>query len=141
LVKNPGRILAIRQTVNLDVNGLPILETYDLPQGGKVIDDNGAFVVNVPMNLDFITTDEFGFQVISNNPNIGIPTKGKYRFKFKWVNEQGLSNSIMRANYLVPNIKEHGWNTSTTDPFNNFQPITVNLSIAAGQTSEQYILS
>jgi hypothetical protein len=141
LVAGPGQILALRQTIFADPNGYPQLEPFSFIDDGKVIDDNGAFVVNVPMNLDLVTTDEFGNQVISNDPNIGIPTKGKYRFKFKWVNEQGLSNSTMRANYLVPNIKEHGWNSSATDPFNNFQPTTVNIQIAAGQTSGQYILS
>jgi len=141
LVAGPGQILALRQTIFADPNGYPQLEPFSFIDDGKVIDDNGAFVVNVPMNLDLVTTDEFGNQVISNDPNIGIPTKGKYRFKFKWVNEQGLSNSTMRANYLVPNIKEHGWNSSATDPFNNFQPTTVNIQIAAGQTSGQYTLS
>jgi len=36
-----------------------ILEQYQLEQGGKVIDENGAFVVDVPMNLDYVTTNEF----------------------------------------------------------------------------------
>ena len=142
LITGPGQILAVRQTIFADPNGYPQLETFSFADDGKIIDDNGAFVVNVPMNLDFLSTDEFGNQVISNNPNIGIPTKGKYRFKFKWINEQGLSNSIMRGNYLIPNVKEHGWTLgSSIDPFNTFQPVNVNLQIPAGQLSGSYIFT
>ena len=83
---------------------------------GKVIDGDGTFLFNVPMNLDYIYTNEFGEQVLSDDPSKGIPTKGRYRFKFKWQNQQGLQNNFMRADFLVPNIKEYGW-TSNTDPF------------------------
>ena len=118
LVTGPGQILAIRQTINSDQDGLPILEEYKLEQNGKVIDGDGSYLVNVPMNLDYIYTNEFGEQAISNDPKIGIPTKGKYRFKFKWENEGGLQNEFLRANFFVPNVKEHGWTTSSysSDP-------------------------
>jgi hypothetical protein len=152
MVASPGRILAIRQTINSDVNGDPVLEQYQLEQGGKVIDENGAFVVDVPMNLDYVTTNEFGELVLSNDPKIGIPTKGKYRFKIKWEDGEkelgaiqssdsiigpGLINlsafnpkgSLLRANYLVPNIKEYGWENSNSDP--NYLP----------ETTEQYVFS
>lgn len=119
LVAGPGSIQAIRQTIFSDVNGLPVLERWDIEQGGKVIDADGTFVLNVPMNLDYIFTNEFGQQVISNDPTKGIPTKGKYRFKFKWQSEQGLQGSFLRADFLVPNIKEHGWISSSNDPFIN----------------------
>ena len=139
LIAGPGQILAIRQTIFADDNGFPILEPYNLADEGKVIDDNGAFVVNVPMNLDYITTDEFGNQVISNNPSVGIPTKGKYRFKFKWINEQGLQNTYMRGSYLVPNIKEHGWTLgSDYDPTTWFQGQPVNITYLSGTLSQSY---
>jgi hypothetical protein len=69
------------------------------------------------MNLDYVFTNEFGEQVLSDDPSKGIPTKGKYRFKMKWQNEEGLQNSFQRANFLVPNVKEYGWSTSGNDPF------------------------
>ena len=109
LVTAGGTILALRQTINYDVNGRPILEQFSLPEGGKVIDDNGTWLVEVPMNLDFVTTNEFGEQILSNDPAVGIPTKGKYRFRIQYQNENGLNNDILRADYLVPNIKEWGW--------------------------------
>ena len=138
MVAGPGRILAVRQTINTNLNGDPILEQYQLEQGGKVIDENGAFVVDVPMNLDYVTTNEFGELIFSNNPSVGIPTKGKYRFKVK-TNEgekevgaiqtsssiigPSLLNltvfnpkgSLLRGNFLIPNVKEYGWDNGT-DP-------------------------
>jgi len=118
LVTGPGQILAIRQTIDTDVNGRPGLELAKLEDGGQVIDENGAWVIDVPMNLDYVTTNEFGEQVISNDPKIGIPTKGKYRFKINWTQSPDLSQRIRRASYLVPNIKEYGWTTSNgIDPY------------------------
>jgi len=121
LTVNSGEILAIRQTIFQDENGRPILETFELEQGGQVIDENGTWLIDVPMNLDYITTNEFGEQVISDNPEVGIPTNAKYRFKVKWGQSSSLSESIKRGYFLVPNIKEHGWTNSNTDPFK--QPI------------------
>jgi len=115
LVTGQGRILAIRQTINYDINGRPALEQYSLPEGGKIIDDNGTWLANVPMNLDYVTTNEFGEQVLSTDPNVGIPTKGKYRFRIQYQNEDGMNASILRADYLVPNVKEWGWTTANVN--------------------------
>lgn len=119
LVAGPGQILAIRQTINVDDNGKPILEQYNIEQDGKIIDGDGTWLINVPMNIDYVTTNEFGEQILSSDPKIGIPTKGKYRFKIKWQNEEGLQNTFQRGHYLVPNVKEHGWtsNNQSNDPF------------------------
>ena len=81
-----------------------------------MIDDDGTWLVEVPMNLDYVITDEFGNQVLSNDPTKGIPTKGKYRFRIQYQNEDGLNNDILRADYLVPNVREYGWSVSTSDP-------------------------
>ena len=132
LVSGPGEIQAIRHTINSDENGLPILEVYQVEQEGKVIDPDGTYVLNVPMNLDYVFTNEFGEQVLSDDPSKGIPTKGKYRFKFKWQNEEGLQNSFQRANFLVPNIKEYGWSNSANDPFDQAtQSYTYQISAGA----------
>jgi hypothetical protein len=116
LVAGPGEILAIRQTIFKDVNGLPVLETVDLEEGGQVIDENGTWLLDVPMNLDYLITNEFGEQVISDDPKKGIPTKAKYRFKVKWNQSPSLSETVRRGYFLVPNIKEHGWEVSNIDP-------------------------
>lgn len=118
LIAGPGIIQALRQTLFINPEtGYPGLEIYDLEQGGQVIDDNGAWMLDVPMNLDYVITNEFGEQVISPDPKVGIPTKGKYRFKIKWVQGDTLSEAIKRGYFLVPNIREY-WEDKEDDPFN-----------------------
>ena len=65
------------------VTGASWIKQYNLPEGGKIIDDEGTWLTEVPMNLDYVTTNEFGEQILSNDPTVGIPTKAKYRFKIK----------------------------------------------------------
>ena len=124
LVTGPGQILAVRQTIDVDENGDPVLEQYNLPNSGKVIDEDGTFVTDVPMNLDYVVTNEFGEIVLSNDPSIGIPTKGKYRFKVKYQSEENgppfegdqffpIVGEVQRANFIVPQIREYGWNGTT----------------------------
>jgi hypothetical protein len=119
LITGPGQIRAIRQTINLDGSGRPALEVYNLENGGQVIDDDGVWVVNIPMNLDYVTTNEFGQQVISSDPSVGVPTKGRYRFKIKWNQTPSLNTPVRRGYYLVPNIREYGWNLNIEYPVNN----------------------
>ena len=107
LTTGPGQILSIRQTIGVDADGRPVLEEYKLENGGNIIDSDGAWLIELPMNLDYVVTNEFGEQVLSNDPSVGVPTSSKYRFKIKWQNEGGLQNEVQRANYLVPNIKEY----------------------------------
>ena len=109
LVSGPGQILAVRQTIRQDVNGNPILEQLQLEQSGNVIDEDGTWLTELPMNLDYITTNEFGQRVLSFDPNIGVPTKAKYRFKIKWQQSRDLVAQTRRAYFLVPNVREYGW--------------------------------
>jgi hypothetical protein len=117
LQTGPGEIIGVRQTIFNDENGYPLLETANLPKKGKVIDSNGVYVFNVPMNMDYVTTDENGQQVLSLNPEVGIPTTGKYRFKIKYSQPSSFEKrEVRRAYYLVPNVKEYGWVNSESDP-------------------------
>lgn len=109
MVTGPGEILAIRQTIQQDINGRPVLEEFQLESGGQVIDENGTWLIDVPMNMDYYITNEFGEKVLSNDPKKGVPTRGKYRFKVKWNQSPSLSENIKRGYFLVPNVKEHGW--------------------------------
>ena len=117
LIAGPGQILAIRQTIDQDSDGNPVLEQYQLEQSGNIIDGSGVWLTELPMNLDYYITNEFGDKVLSNDPAIGIPTKGKYRFKVKWQQPPTLSEQTRRPYFLVPNVKEYGWSSSTADPF------------------------
>ncbi len=116
LTSGPGQILAIRQTINQDKNGNPVLEQYQLEQAGNIIDGNGVWLTEMPMNLDYVITNEFGEKVLSNDPTIGIPTKGKYRFKIKWQQSASVNEQTKRAYFLVPNVREYGWRSSSSDP-------------------------
>ena len=116
LIAGPGQIIAIRQTPILDDSDRPYLEQYRLDNDGNVIDENGVFMLEIPMNLDYIITNEFGEQIISPDPSIGIPSSGKYRFKFKWQQSNELGGEVRRAYHLVPNVREHGWIDSEHDP-------------------------
>jgi hypothetical protein len=116
LESGPGQILSIRQTIRQDSNGNPILEQYELEQAGNIIDGNGVWLTEVPMNLDYVITNEFGEKVLSNDPTVGIPTKGRYRFKIKWAQSPSLTEQVRRPYYLVPNIREYGWHNVSSDP-------------------------
>jgi hypothetical protein len=109
LITGPGEIIALTQTIFRDENGLPIIERAPLPNGGKLIDGNGTWMFELPMNAEYVTTNEFGQLIISDDPEVGIPTRAKYRFKIKWQQSTSLSEDYKRAYYLVPNIREKGW--------------------------------
>jgi hypothetical protein len=116
LTTGPGQLLAVRQTIVQDDQGRPILEEYRLENSGNVIDDNGTWLIEVPMNMDYITTNEEGQRIFSRDPRVGIPTKGKYRFKVKWQQAPTDTEPVKRAYYLLPNIREYGWRTTVIDP-------------------------
>ena len=62
------------------------LEEFALPgDGPQSVDDNGAFAVSVPMNLDHVITNEFGDLIPSLDPDKGVATKGMYRFKVNFL--------------------------------------------------------
>jgi len=114
MITGAGTILALRQGFDKDDTDRPIIEEFKFDNNGYVIDENGTWLVELPMNLSYVTTNEFGEEVISNDPSVGIPTEGKYRFKIGWLQEDQVNNEIHRADYLVPNIKEHGWSGPQT---------------------------
>jgi hypothetical protein len=116
LQSGPGQILAVRQTIFQDSEGNPSLEQYELEQSGNVIDQDGTWLTEIPMNLDYVITNEFGERVISPDPKVGVPTKGKYRFKIKWQQSKDLTLQTRRPYFLVPNVREYGWETNA-DPY------------------------
>lgn len=126
LESGPGQIFAIRQTIFQDSEGNPTLEQYQLENSGNIIDQDGTWLTELPMNLDYVVTNEFGERIISPDPTIGIPTKAKYRFKINWQQPKDLTQQTRRASFLVPNVREYGWTTSS-DPY-----------LSSSKTSAQY---
>lgn len=99
LISKGGKIETIRKTVTGDIEELVL-------QGNELIDGNGVWCYQIPMNLDYISTDEYGNIVPSRGITEGIPTRARVRFRFT-LNEEG-DESIGRhtARYLVPNNPE-----------------------------------
>ncbi len=90
-----GTIEMIRKTLDGKIEKLDI-------EGGRLIDENGAWAYQVPMNLDYYYTNEFGELVLSEVPNKGIPTRASVRFKISMDGTGGEGRLRTRANYLVP---------------------------------------
>ena len=103
LISEPALIEVIRFTPHKDSHNRPILETYEVHED---VSDDGAFVLPLPMNMDYLTTDEFGDNVITNDPNKGVPTSGCYRFRLSLKNTH-LGRVRAVGHYLVPNIREY----------------------------------
>ena len=101
------------------IEEIPVLERFDI-QGGYTIDENGAWLINVPMNLDYVITNEFGERELSPDPTVGIPTKGKYRFRIKPLQTTGSARQRKRAGFLVPQIKEY----FTEETIQGVDPVT-----------------
>tara|TARA_Y100001937_G_scaffold32761_1_gene46722 strand:+ start:2874 stop:6425 length:3552 start_codon:yes stop_codon:yes gene_type:complete len=114
-----GTIEAIRHTIIKDNEGCPTLENFTLDNGGKVIDGNGAWVTQLPMNLDFLVTNEYGEQIISSDPKVGIPTRARYRFR---VTLDASGGEVRSGRYLVPNLREYNDNIDASYTFSeNFE--------------------
>ena len=69
-----GTIEMIRKTPYGDVEEFQI-------QGTQLINGDGVWCYQIPMNLDYMMTDEFGNMVPTNDPKKGIPTRTKVRFR------------------------------------------------------------
>lgn len=91
-----GSIEVIRKNIDGEI------EEYTV-EGGRVIDDDGTWAFQLPMNLDYMVTDEAGNMIPSADPNVGIPTKASVRFKITMDETGGEGRLRTRAKYLVPN--------------------------------------
>ena len=91
-----GTIQMVRKTI---AGGI---ERFDIG-GGQLIDSDGTWAYQVPMNLDYRVTDEYGDLVPTDDPKKGIPTRAYVRFRIKMDVTGGEGNLRERAAYLVPN--------------------------------------
>lgn len=90
-----GTVEMIRRTIDGKI------ERFDI-EGGRVMDEFGTWAYQVPMNLDYKVTDEFGNLVPSEDPNRGIPTRANVRFRISKdvTGDEGRLRTT--AKYLVP---------------------------------------
>lgn len=95
-VTGPGSVDMIRKTFDGNIEEFSV-------EGGRVIDDDGTWAFQVPMNLDYMVTAEDGSLILSQDPNKGIPTRARVRFNIGMDETGGEGRLRTRARYLVPN--------------------------------------
>ena len=96
LIAGEGTIEMIRKTLDNKVEEFPIM-------GNRLIDGDGVWCYQIPMNLDYVTTDEFGNLVPTDNPEKGIATRTRVRFRISLDENPNDATARKRARYLVPN--------------------------------------
>lgn len=96
LTTGKGTIEMIRKTPTGDVEEFQI-------KGNELIDGNGTWCYQIPMNLDYVTTNEYGETVATDNPNIGIPTRARVRFRVSLDNFEDSNDNFFAGKILVPN--------------------------------------
>jgi hypothetical protein len=106
MVTGPGRVEMIRKNKDGETERFDVL-------GGEVIDDDGVWTYQVPMNLDYVITDEFGNLVPTDDESKGLPTRARVRFRIKMNITGGEGRLRTRASYLVP----HNPTTATNSDY------------------------
>ena len=96
LTAGEGTIEMIRKTPGGNVEEFAI-------RGNQLIDGNGVWCYQIPMNLDYMMTDEYGNMVPTDDPEKGLPTRTRVRFRASLTDMDGSSQSFYRARYLIPN--------------------------------------
>lgn len=96
LTAGPGTIEMIRKKPDGGVEEFPIM-------GNRLIDENGVWCYQIPMNLDYIITDEYGNLVPSDNPNKGLPTRTRVRFRLSKSDYESDTSGNHLPKVLIPN--------------------------------------
>ena len=91
-----GSIEMIRKTLDGKV------EEYQI-QGNRLIDSDGVWCYQIPMNLDYVRMDEYGNIVPTDDPNKGIPTRTRVRFRISLDKTPNDAEARKRCMLLVPN--------------------------------------
>ena len=71
-------------------------------QGTQLIDGSGRWCFQIPMNLDYVGTDEYGNKIAINDPNKGVPTRTRVRFRISSSDEHDQYNDLHITKVLVP---------------------------------------
>lgn len=95
LVGTSGTIEIIRKTQGNNVESLVL-------QGTQLIDGSGRWCFQIPMNLDYVGTDEYGNKIAINDPNKGVPTRTRVRFRISSSDEHDQYNDLHITKVLVP---------------------------------------
>ena len=96
LVTGEGTIEMIRKTANGDIEEFQI-------KGTELINSDGVWCYQIPMNLDYMMTDEYGNMVPTDNPDKGIPTRTSVRFRVSMHDNEENTDNYFLSKVLVPN--------------------------------------
>lgn len=96
LMAGEGSIEMIRKTIDGKVEECPI-------KGNRLIDGDGVWCYQIPMNLDYVMTDEYGNIVPTDDPSKGIPTRTRVRFRISLDESPMDVTARKRCRFLVPN--------------------------------------
>ena len=119
LTTGAGTIEMIRKTPDGQVESFSI-------QGNDLIDGNGTWCYQIPMNLDYIKTDEYGNFVPAENEMTGIPTRTRVRFRVSLADYESDSANAHLPKVLVPNNPSLSEMQKLVDvPLGNGEVVTV----------------
>ena len=96
-IANEGTIEMIRMTPDGAVEPFSV-------KGDRLIDEDGVWAFQIPMNLNRVVTDEFGNLIPSEDQSKGIPTEAKVRFRIGMDEAGSVGRIRSRAKFLVPNM-------------------------------------
>ena len=122
-ISGEGTIRMIRKTIDNKI------EEFNI-EGSDLIDENGAWAYQIPMNLDYMVTDESGNLILSQDPNKGIPTRARVRFNIGMSDDGGAGRIRTRARYLVPHnpklVSEIDYEFGSKTSDNSFRDLSWN---------------
>ena len=78
------------------------VESYSV-KGNQLIDGNGTWCYQIPMNLDYYMTDEYGNFVPSDDTEKGIPTRTRVRFRVSLTDFHSDYENNHLSKLLIPN--------------------------------------
>ena len=117
LVTGEGTIEMIRKTPS------GAIEEFQV-KGTQLIDGNGIWCYQIPMNLDYMMTDEYGNMVPTDNPEKGIPTRTTVRFRISMQDNEENVDNYFRAKVLVPHNPQNLDNSKHEDYDYEFGSLT-----------------
>lgn len=110
-----GTIEMIRKTPDGRV------ESYNI-MGNQLIDGNGTWCYQIPMNLDYVRTDEYGNIVPTNDIERGLPTRAQVRFRVSLNDFASDYENNHLSKMLVPNNPQNQTELSEAYAFGSKTP-------------------
>ena len=131
LITSSGDIEAIYRTPDGDIDKFEIEK--------DIIDDNGNWAIQLPMNLRKVVTDEFGNLVPSPDGIKGIATEADFRFRISMDATSQDKRLRQRANFLVPNLTgNYKFGVYDADELSDGNPYKINQQLSTFTQNTPY---